>query len=74
MESEKYLRLTTPPVWVGEGDFGIVIDLEKEGDEVFEIEGQKLLLVDESLAQRLSKSVLDFKDPPDGPRFALDVY
>lgn len=74
LESGKYLRLATPPLWVGEGDFGIVIDGEKDGDEVVEREGLRLLLVDALLAERLSESVLDFKDPPDGPRFTLDVY
>mgnify|MGYP003326409252 CR=1 FL=1 len=32
LDSGKYLRLTTPPVWAGEGDFGIVIDeMSEEG-------------------------------------------
>lgn len=66
----KYLRLATPPVWVGEGDFGIVIDETKDGDQVVDFQGSDVLLVDAGLADRLSDSVFDFKDS----RFTLDVY
>ena len=33
---DKRFRLATPPVWEGEGDFGIVIDVERERDQVIE--------------------------------------
>jgi len=72
--NDKCLRLTTPPEWVGEGDFGIVIDVERNGDRVIDHQDLKVLLIDPSLAKQLSSSVLDFKNPPDGPRFTLDVY
>ena len=68
------LRLAVPPVWSGEGDFGIVIDEQGQGDYAVELEGAKVLLVDPAVAEQLSSSVLDFKDSPDGPRFTLDVY
>ena len=74
LDSDKYLRLAIPPIWDGPGDFGIVIDAEVDGDHSVESEGLKLLLVDLSLADRLSDSVLDFKDSLDGPRFTLDVF
>lgn len=70
----KQLRLTTPPEWVGEGDFGIVIDEEKFGDLIIDSEGRPLLLVAAALAERISKSVFDFKDTPQGTGFTLDVY
>ena len=70
----KHLRLATPPEWVGEGDFGIVIDAEKEGDLIIDSDGQLLLLVGEALAERISMSVFDFKDTPQGTGFTLDVY
>ena len=63
-----------PPVWVGEGDFGIVIDGEMDGDSVVEIGGLKVLLVDFDLTDRLPTAVLDFKDSPQGPRFTLDIF
>ena len=75
LESGRGFRLVTPPAWEGEGDFGIVIDVEKDGDEVVELDGARLLMVDQALAERLSGAVMDFKDsPPAGPRFTLDVY
>ena len=74
LDTDKYLRLATPPVWTGDGDFGIVIDEERSGDHVLDLEGTKLLLVDPDLAEPLSKAVLDFKESPDGARFTLDVH
>ena len=70
----KYLRLATPPVWAGPGDFGIVADERKDEDHVVDFRGREVLLVDAGLAEHLSDSVFDFKDSPDGPRFTLDVY
>ena len=74
LEPGKYLRLATPPVWVGEGDFGVVVDAEGEGDNVVDFQGMKVLLVDAGLAEGLASAVLDFKDFPDGSRFTLDVF
>ena len=74
LDAGRYLRLATPPLWVGQGDFGIVIDMDREGDLIIDSEGQALLLVDADLAESLSDSVLDFKDSPAGPAFTLDVY
>ena len=74
LETGKYLRLAIPPVWQGEGDFGIVIDGEGGADQVVDFGGTRILLVESELADSLSKAVLDFKDSPQGPRFTLDVY
>ena len=70
----KHLRLARPPEWVGEGDFGIVIDDGKEGDLIIDSDGQPLLLVAGALAEHMSASVFDFKDTPQGTGFTLDVY
>lgn len=70
MEDGQYLRLATPPVWIGEGDFGVVVAEPGDDDMVVDHEGQPVLLVDPGLAEHLSKSVMDFKDA----RFSLDVY
>ena len=74
LDLDKYLRLAIPPTWEGPGDFGIVIGVEGNADHTVERDGLKLLLVDSSLAKRLSDSVLDFKDSPDGSKFTLDVF
>ena len=70
----KCLRLAMPPMWDGVGDFGIVVDVEGEGDQSVELDGLKILLVDPLIAERLVNAVLDFKDSPDGCRFTLDVF
>ena len=73
-DMDKHMRLAMPPVWEGPGDFGIVLDIEAEGDYVVELEGLKLLLVDQSLTESLKDAVLDFKDSSHGPAFTLDVF
>jgi Fe-S cluster assembly iron-binding protein IscA len=73
-DSGKLLRLAVPPVWTGEGDFGIVIDEPASDDHETDFNGRKVLLVGADLLEQLSDSVLDFKEFPDGPRFTLDVY
>ena len=70
LEPGKFLRLATPPVWIGEGDFGVVIAEEGVDDLVVDHQGQPVLLVDRGLAQHLTKSIMDFK----GSRFSMDVY
>ena len=70
LDPSKSLRLAVPPAWEGPGDFGIVIAEDGHADLEFRHDGVKVLLVDSALAERLSNSVLDFKDS----RFALDVY
>ena len=74
LEPGKYLRLATPPVWDGEGDFGIVIDEKGTHDRAVDFQGVQVLLVDRALDDHLSDAVFDFKQSPDGPRFTLDVY
>jgi hypothetical protein len=74
IEAGKYLRLATPPEWIGEGDFGIVIDGNRDGDVVIDFEGQPILLIAGHLSERLSNSVFDFKQTPQGIGFSLDVY
>ena len=70
MEDGQFLRLATPPVWIGEGDFGVVVDKPGDDDVVVDHEGETVLLIDIGLAEHLDKAVMDFKDA----RFSLDVY
>ena len=74
LDPGKHLRLTTPPVWEGQGDFGVVIDEERMGDHAVDFQGLKVLLIDPALAEQLSNAVFDFKDSPEGSRFTVDVY
>ena len=68
------LRLVTPPLWTGEGDFGLVIGSEGALDSIVMHEGIEVLHIDEALVKGLVKSVLDYKETPQGFGFALDVY
>ena len=70
LDEGKGFRLATPPVWEGEGDFGIVIDEGRDRDHVVEHEGVELLRIDPGTAEHLAKAVMDFKES----RFTLDVY
>lgn len=74
LKDDRYLRLATPPLWVGEGDWGIVISGEGASDYTVEHQGQPVLLIETSVAERMSTAILDFKDSPEGSRFTLDVY
>ena len=51
-----------------------MIDSITDRDEIVVYQKLEILLVDLDLVNKLSKSVLDFIDSPEGPRFTLDVY
>ena len=70
----KYLRLAMPPVWKGEGGFGIVIDDHGVNDYVVSYRGINVLLIDAGMVDGLTTAVLDFKESPAGMAFTLDVY
>ena len=70
----KFLRLATPPTWTGEGDFGLVLDIERMGDAKITDEDIVLLLIDPALNHGYDQRILDFKETPDGSRFSLDIY
>lgn len=74
VEQGNCLRLTTPPIWSGEGDFGVVVDHESGSDHVVSFQGLKILLLDADLVERLPTAVLDFKESEGGSRFTLDVF
>ena len=69
-EEGQGFRLATPPVWEGQGDFGIVIDMARDRDHVVEHEGVVVLRLDPGTTEHLAKAVMDFKES----RFTLDVY
>ena len=69
-EEGQGFRLATPPVWEGQGDFGIVIDVGRDRDHVVEYEGVVVLRLDPGTTEHLAKAVMDFKES----RFTLDVF
>jgi hypothetical protein len=48
------------------GSLGLGVDIDHKDDEFVEYEGQKLLIVDNSLATRLDCITLDVDDTPEG--------
>jgi Fe-S cluster assembly iron-binding protein IscA len=66
-EPEVGLRLApTAP-----GQFGLVADGEREGDQVIEYEGSKVLLVGSELAEPLDGVTIDCQDTPEGARLVM---
>lgn len=55
----------------GEDRLALVVDKVKEGDEVVEHEGVKVLLVGAELVDAVDGLVLDCKDTPEGRRLAI---
>jgi len=53
------------------GGFGLVVDVEREGDEVIQSEGATLLLLDEEVSSALDGVTLDCVDTPQGVRLTL---
>ena len=70
----RFLRLTVPPAWTGEGDFGIVVDDRGSSDLAITLNGVTVLVIGPEMADGVQRSKLDCKASPDGPRFTLDVY
>lgn len=71
---DRFLRLTVPPAWTGEGDFGIVIDARGGADTSVTLDGKTVLVVGPDVVEQIPNAMLDFKKAPEGPRFTLDVY
>ena len=74
LDPGRFLRLALPPVWTGEGEFGIVIDARGVMDVPIAYDQTTVLLIERAVAEQLARAVLDFKNAPEGPRFTLDVY
>ena len=70
----KLLRLATPPTWTGEGDFGLVLDIERMGDTRITQGNVILLLIDPALNHGDDQRILDFKATSKGSNFSLDIY
>jgi len=66
-EPELSLRLVAS----APGQFGLVPDMEKEGDLVVEHEGIKVLLIDEELSAFLETVTIDCREDSEGPQFVI---
>jgi len=49
----------------------MALDKEKEGDQVVESEGAKVLFVSSELAQALDGMVIDCQETPQGAQFSI---
>lgn len=54
----------------GEG-FGLSLDVEREGDQVIEHKGRKVLIVEEALGEELEGAILDVVKSTRGPALTL---
>jgi len=54
-----------------EGNFSLRVDNEREGDDVIEHAGRKILLVGPALAETLADSTVDVVATDRGPQLAL---
>jgi Fe-S cluster assembly iron-binding protein IscA len=54
-----------------EEGYQLTPDEEKDGDQVFEHEGDKYLLLDTEVGEALSSATLDVQESPEGPRLTL---
>ncbi len=75
LEPGRLLRLAVPPVWTGQGDWGIVIDQRGAADIAYAHDGATVLVVEQEVANALANAVLDYKTSGvPSPRFTLDIY
>ncbi len=54
-----------------EKGYRFILDEAKEGDQVFEHEGENYLLLDTEVGEALSSATLDVKESPEGTRLTL---
>lgn len=54
-----------------QGDYGFVLDLERENDHILRDNGATIVLVDLEVGERLSGATLDVQETPQGPAFRL---
>ncbi len=54
-----------------EEGYHFTLDEAKEGDQVFEHEGENYLLLDTEVGEGLSSATLDVKESPEGTRLTL---
>ena len=68
------MKLVSTPLWVGDGEFGMVITLESDDDTLVLYKGETVLRVESFLMEQIKEVTLDFKQTPQGKQFTMDVY
>ncbi len=68
-EPEVGIRLILSPTIPNQIE--MVLEKSKEGDQVVESEGIKILLLDSQIAQLLEGMVIDYEENPQGGRFTI---
>jgi len=66
-EPEACLRLTVNE----QGQLGLAIDVERDGDQTVEHEDSKVLLVEKELADTLQGITIDVEDTPQGAKLVV---
>lgn len=64
---EQGLRLARTP----QGEFGLAIDEEREGDQVVKQDERPVLFVDQEVSTALDGAILDVDESPEGTRLTL---
>ena len=64
---EACLRLTAND----QGQLGLAIDVERQGDQAVEHEDSKVLLVEKDLADTLQGITIDVEDTPEGAKLVI---
>jgi Fe-S cluster assembly iron-binding protein IscA len=66
-EGDQSLRLSRSP----QGEYGLDIDQERDGDQVVRQEKRPILLIDQEVSNQLDGAVLDLVEAPEGIRLTL---
>jgi len=66
-DPEQGLRLTV----TGVDQLGLGIDVERPGDQIYEHEGAKVLMVDSNMAEMVSELSLDIQETEEGPKLMI---
>lgn len=67
ISEDQGLRLARGP----EGEFGLAVDQEREGDQVVKQGDRPVLFVEQEISTSLDGATLDVQEAPDGARLTL---
>ncbi len=66
-DPQEILRLVQDP----EGNLGLALDTQKDGDQVVEYGGNMTLVIEPAISDRLEGVTLDIQESPQGEMFTL---
>lgn len=66
-EPEQILRL----IYTADSGFALTLDVEREGDQVVESEGQKVLAISTEITTAVTGATIDVRDTDSGPRLII---